>query len=927
MNDKTPRLYLIDGYALIYRSYYAFISNPLTNSKGENTSAEWGVANFLITILEEHKPEYLAVVFDAGRSHRETLFPEYKATREKMPDDLRDSLPRIRALVEAFHGPVVALEGYEADDVIGTLTRRGQERRLEVVIVSGDKDFYQLLEPGVALLNPGRGGPQGVAAERVEHDAVAAKFGVPADQVIDYLALIGDSSDNVPGATGVGPKTATKLLAEFGSLDALLEQAAEIKGKRAREALQNEADQIRLSKELVTIMTDVPIDIELEDLEVRQPDHERLRELLLELEFRTLVERLDLGAGFEGAGAAVQTQVVESVDDMAPMIAAAREAGSMAVVALSGGERAVAGRLAGVGVAVAPTGDDSEHGSNWRAWYLPLSHTAPGELMLDLMATDDIKVLPALDSDAMRPFRDLMADPDITMVGHDLKEVLIAFGAAGVPLEGPRFDVMVASYVLDPGRRQQDLESLASDFLGLEVPARKTVVGTGQSRVSMHEVGVADAGEFAAVRAATAARLADVFDPRLDEEGLHGLMDRIETPLVPVLAAMESRGIGIDSGFFRTMSSKLGKQLSELQAAIHDVAGREFNLNSTPQLRQVLFDDLGLPVLKRTKTGPSTDVSVLEELAAAGHELPTMLIEYRQLEKLRGTYVDALPRLVHPRTGRIHTSFNQAVAATGRLSSSDPNLQNIPIRTDLGREVRRGFVAKEGCTFLGVDYSQIELRILAHFSGDAAFVDAFTEGVDVHKQTASVIFEVPIDEVTSDMRGQAKTINFATIYGQGDFSLAKQLGISRTEAREFIDGYFERFAGVRDYLDEQIRLATEQGYVETLLGRRRYVPELQAKNWNVKQFGQRVAQNTPIQGTAADMIKLAMIEVERALEDSELDGLLLLQVHDELLLEVPTDQLDATRDLVVELMEGAMELAVPLVAEAGSGKSWYDCKG
>ncbi len=923
--EPKPRLFLIDAYALIYRSFYAFISNPLTNSKGENTSAAWGVANFLMSVLEEHRPEYMAVVFDAGRSHREKLFPAYKATREKMPEDLREGLPRVRELIEAFHGPVVALEGYEADDVIGTLAVQATQAGVNVVIVSGDKDFYQLLAPGVSLLNPGRGGPHGVAAELVEAEGAITKFGVPADRIVDYLALVGDSSDNVPGAPGVGPKTATKLLNEFGSLDALFERSAEVKAKRPREALENDADQIRLSRELVTIITDVPVQLDLEDLRVGTPDAVRLKEVLLELEFRTLVDRLDLGKGFEDAAEAVEVTVLESVPELERAVAIARAAGSAALYPVSGPARSVAGRLAGIGLAVAPA--EEKDGAPWQGWYLPLSHSPPGELMLDLLSERTIPLLPGLTDSTMSSFRALVADPAFTIVGYDLKEALVGLGTEGAPVRGPLFDVMVASYVLDPGRRTQELESLATDFLGLELPTRKTVVGVGKSEVSMHEVAVADAAQFAVVRAATAGRLASKFGARLEEEGLAGLMDRIETPLIPVLAAMESRGIGIDAGFFRTMSARLAKELNHLQSEIHKVAGREFNLNSTPQLREILFDELELPVSKRTKTGASTDVSVLEELAAAGHELPRLLIEYRQLEKLRSTYVDALPRLVHPRTGRIHTSFNQAVAATGRLSSSDPNLQNIPIRTDLGREVRKGFVAKGGHVFLGVDYSQIELRILAHFSGDPAFVDAFTRGIDVHKQTASVIFEVPIEDVTADMRGQAKTINFATIYGQGDFSLGKQLGIGRTEAREFIDGYFERFAGVREYLDEQVRLATERGYVETLLGRRRYVPELQAKNWNVKQFGQRVAQNTPIQGTAADMIKLAMIDVEKALDESDLSSVLLLQVHDELLLEVPEAELEPTRELVVRLMESAMELSVPLVADAGSGKSWYDCKG
>ena len=920
-------MFLVDAYALIYRSYFAFIRNPLTNAAGENTSAAWGVANFLITILEDYDPEYMAVVFDAGRSHREELFPEYKATREKMPDDLAEGLPRIRELVEAFHGPVVSIDGFEADDVIGTLAARAKAEGMEAVIVSGDKDFYQLLEPGVALLNPGRGGPQGVDAEWVEADQADAKFGVPADRIIDYLALVGDSSDNVPGAPGVGPKTAVKLLTEFGSLDALLERAGEVKAKRAREALQDHADQIRLSRQLVTISTDLDVDVTWSDLQVTEPDRDRLRAVLLHLEFRTLIDKLELGASVEEPAAATRTDVVHQMADVERLVDRVYEAGRVAVTTVSGGERAVQGKLAGLGLAIV---DDPDTG-DVRAWYLPLLHYSGAELTLDLLGPapgDDgaIPSLPSLADPAMARLCAMLQDADVAKVGHDLKEALIALEAEGVALQGIETDVMVTSYVLDPGRRSHALRDLSLDVLGESLAPRKDVVGSGKSEVPFHETDPSTAGVWVCLRAAAALQLASRLGPKLEAQGLDELTRTLELPLVPVLAAMERRGIAIDAGFFRTMGARLESELARLEGEIQQEAGREFNLKSTPQLREVLFDDLELPVIKKTKTGPSTDVSVLEELAMMGHAVPRLLIEYRQLEKLRSTYVDALPRLVHPRTGRIHTSLNQAVAQTGRLSSSDPNLQNIPIRTELGREIRKGFVARDGWRFLGVDYSQIELRILAHFSGDPAFVTAFREGIDVHKQTASVIFSVPIDEVTPEMRGQAKTINFATLYGQGDFSLAKQLGISRDEAREFIDGYFERFAGVRRYLDSQVEQAQEQGFVETLMGRRRFVHELKSNNWSMRQFGRRVAQNTPIQGTAADMIKRAMIDVERALAESRLQGRLLLQVHDELLLEVPEPELEETQALVIHRMEAAMTLDVPLVAEAGSGVTWYDCK-
>ncbi len=911
----TPRrLFLVDGYALIYRSYYAFINRPLTNSAGENTSAAWGIANFLIGVLEEHRPDYLAVVFDAGRSQREAIFPDYKATREKMPDELRAGLPRIRELVEAFHGPVVEMDGFEADDVIGTLAEQARAQGVEVVIVSGDKDFYQLIRPGISLLNPGRGGPTGVAEEWVTTETASSKFGVAPTQVVDYLALVGDSSDNVPGAPGVGPKTAAALLESFGSLDELIARADEVTGKRAREALTDHVAQVLLSRELVTIGTDVPVDVPLDALAVQEPDRERLRELFLELEFRTLVDKLGL-AGDPSEADTIECRVVDTVAEVDRLVRELRQAARFSLRAVSGGPRAIGSRLAGLAIAHRAGG----------AAYLPFDHRPSGGLELDLGLAAEIDLLPPLaDLDGLR---DLLENPDVPKVGHDLKETVLALRGAGVSLGGISTDAMVASYVIDPSRRHHDLLALASERLGVALPARKDLVGTGQSEISFHGTPVVEAADFVGRRAELALRLADRFEQQLESTGLATLFEELETPLIGVLSRMEARGIRIDEAFFRDMSVRLGRELGGLQSDIFKAGGREFNINSTPQLREILFDELGLPVLKRTKTGPSTDVTVLEELAAEGHELPRLLMEYRQLEKLRSTYVDALPRLVLPSTGRIHTRFNQAVAATGRLSSSEPNLQNIPIRTSLGREIRRGFVADDGNVLLSVDYSQVELRVLAHFSGDQAFLDAFRSGRDVHVQTAAVIFGVDADDVSPVMRAQAKTINFATIYGQGDFSLARQLGIARTEARAFIDAYFERFSGVRAFLDEQIRLAKDRGFVETLTGRRRYVPELRSSNWNTRAFGERVAQNTPIQGTAADLIKKAMIDVDRALTAGEFESRLLLQVHDELVLEVPGAELATVEGLVVQHMEGAMDLAVPLVAESGSGRSWYDCKG
>jgi DNA polymerase-1 len=919
---SAPRIFLVDAYALIYRSYFAFIRRPLTNAKGENTSAPFGFTNFLLDIRDKLDPDYLAVVFDAGNSFREEEYPEYKATREKMPSDLAASLGRIRDIVEGFNDAVVELDGYEADDVIGTLAVQARDAGLEVVIVSGDKDFYQLVGPGVHLMNPGRGGATGVAAEWVSEENASEKFGLPPSQVADYLALVGDSSDNVPGARGVGPKTAVKLLSEFGSLEALLQRTDEVTPPRARASLAENAEEVRLSKRLVTIKTDLPLELDLEALRVRGPDASRLRQLFVELEFRRLADRFAEAESKlepEEVRSAVEPscEVVSDPNGVADVVAQARRRGRVVLATEPSELDPLRGEPVGLALGVGPGG----------SWYLPMSHQAPFTLTFEGEGTAEARNLPPLDSPAMGAVRDLLEDGSVAKIGHDLKRIALTLSTAGVTLRGEAFDTMVASYVLDPGRRSHEFEVLALELFARKVLERGDVVGTGREKIPFAEAGAERAAELLGQRVDLCLRLEERFAAELADRGLTELLTGLEMRLVPVLTRMELAGIAIAEGFFRDMRVRLKRELDLVQDEIFKLAGSEFNVNSTPQLREVLFERLGLPVLKRTKTGPSTDASVLEELAADGHEIPRLLLEYRELEKLRSTYVEALPQLVNPRTGRIHTSFNQTVAATGRLSSSDPNLQNIPIRTPLGREIRKGFVAAPGTVFLSVDYSQIELRVLAHFSGDEAFVHAFKEGIDVHRRTASVIFDVPVGSVTAEMRGLAKTVNFATLYGQGPFSLARQLGITREEARAFIDTYFERFAGVRSFLDEQVDKARELGYVETLLGRRRYVPELRSRNWNVRQFGERVARNTPIQGTAADLMKQAMIDVQEGLDQEGTGARLLLQVHDELLLEVPDEELGAVRDLVVARMQEAVQLRVPLVADWGVGANWYECKG
>jgi DNA polymerase-1 len=911
--EKTrPRLYLIDGYAVIYRAFFAMISRPLMTSKGENTSAAFGLTRFLLKLLDAYDPDYLGVVMDSGDSERTEIYPEYKATREKMPDDLRASLPRIRELIEAFRIPILELENYEADDVIGTMARRASEAGVETVIVSGDKDFYQLIDDDVKLLNPGRGGQSNVDEEWVGPENASERLGVPPEHVRDYLALIGDSSDNIPGAKGIGPKTAVKLIDRYGGVDEILAHADDVSGKRAREALQEYRDEILLSKQLVTIMEDLPVELNLEALEVTGPDRDRLKELFATLEFHGLVREI---AAPEPETERLESdyRLVESVEGVAELAGKIADRGAAAVHVL--GSAAAPLQAAAVGLAI---GLEPGH-----AWYLPLAHRPAGEL--DLGGHEGMN-LPALDEDAMGPLVAVLEDPDIEKTGHDLKYALLVLRQAGVELRGLDFDVMIASYLLEPGRREHELDSLALQHLGHSATTREDLCGKGRSATPVAEVEMSRVRDYACEKADLVARLRATLEPRLDEYHLEALYGDIERPLIPVLADMETAGIGIDVGFFEEVSGKLEKDLALIEEEIYEEAGEEFNINSTHQLREILFEKMELPVIKKTKTGPSTDASVLEELAAQEHRIPTLILEYRQLDKLKSTYVDALPALVNPDTGRIHTSFNQAVAATGRLSSSDPNLQNIPIRTEVGAALRKGFVPADGMRFVSADYSQIELRVLAHLSGDETFTRAFRADADIHRETAALVFETDVDDVTADMRAAAKTINFATIYGIGPYALSKQLGTSVQEAKDFIESYFERLPQVRAYLDRQIERAYEEGYVETLTGRRRYIPEVKSKNYNVRQFGERAATNAPVQGSAADIIKIAMIEIHRELAGRDDGARMLLQVHDELLFEVPDDAVDGMTSLITDRMEAAFELDVPLRVEVGTGRSWFECK-
>src|SRR5256714_1965771 len=976
---EKPRLFLVDGYALIYRAFFAMIARPLTTSKGENTSASYGIATFLQRLITKHQPEYIGWVHDSGLSFRHERYPAYKATREKLTEELQSDfdrgMDRICEMLDAYRIPILTLPGFEADDVIGTIVARSVEAGVNVIVISGDKDFQQLVRPGVWLLNPGRGGPANVEEHWVSVENAEERLGVAPEFVTDYLALVGDSSDNIPGVRGIGDKTAAELVKQYGHLESILDHATEITKKRPREALLEHAENARLSKELVTIRDDLPVPFDLDSLKIKQPDHNRLRDLFIELEFHGLAKDSAVQAPTEEQSRkSVNYVTVDTLEAVEHAIRRAREAEVIAIATetlIDPGSPQPADPLRSSLISIAIAVAEGE------AYYFPFQHKLPqggqGELLVDAAgdrsATDApeerglirggdepfteapakkrksdndslsiaarmlranrpnrVRNLPPLSSPEMEPLRDLLADPTIRKTAQNAKYDLLVLRSMGVRLAGLDFDTMLASYVLDPGRRSHGLDVLALEFLDHTMTSYADLCGKGRSAIPFDECPVEAARDYSCEDADIALQIRRVFEPQLESYQLTKLLEGVEIPLVDVLAEMEWTGIAIDLPLFASLKQRFQAGREEVEKQIYKAAGVEFNINSNLQLREILFGKLNLPVTKRTSTGPSTDVGVLTELAEAGHQLPRLLMDYRELSKLENTYLDALPRLVNPKTGRLHTSFNQTVASSGRLSSNDPNLQNIPIRSELGRDIRRGFIPREGWLLLAADYSQIELRLLAHLSRDPAFVEAFQAGDDIHRQTAVAIFDVPLSEVTSVMRSRAKTINFATIYGQGAHALSLQLGIEHGEAKEFIARYFERFQGVRNYLDSMVAFAREHGYVQTIFGRRRYIPELRERNFNIRAFGERVAANSPIQGSAADLIKIAMIRVASALRQKQMSSRMLLQVHDELVFEAPPAELETLTDLVRAEMEGAASLAVPLLVDIGAGPNWLDTK-
>ena len=906
----TETVVLVDGSSYLYRAFHAL--PPLSNAAGEPTGAVLGVVNMLTRLVKEYPGARLAVVFDApGRTFRDDIYAEYKSHRPPMPDELRAQIAPLLEAVEAMGLPMLRLEGVEADDVIGTLATRAAAEGARVVISTGDKDMAQLVDARVTLVNT-------MTGSTLDRQGVKVKFDVYPEQIVDYLALVGDTSDNIPGVPKVGPKTAAKWLNEYTTLDNLLAHQHAIEGK-VGESLRAHGAELALSRRLATIDRDVPLPMSPRDLVPGEPNVERLRALYTRLELRSLLKQLPGGApppdppaspadGHAAATAPAEPATTtrreyELVMDEDALERWVRRLEAAPVVSFDTETTSLdymQAEIVGVSFCVEPG----------HAAYVPLAHRYPG-------APDQ------LDRDrVLARLKPLLEDPARAKLGHHLKYDAHVLRNHGVELAGMRYDSMLESYVLDSTATRHDLDSTAKHYLGVETIHYEDVAGKGAKQLSFAEVPVETAGEYSAEDADVALQLHRTLWPRLEAvPTLRALYEQIEQPLVPVLLDMEHTGVLIDADMLRRQSHELSKRLLELQGQAHAAAGGPFNVDSPKQLQEILFGKLGLPVTRRTSTGqPSTAEDVLEELADE-YELPRLVLEYRGMAKLRSTYTDKLPGQVNPRTGRVHTSYHQAVAATGRLSSTDPNLQNIPIRTPEGRRIRQAFVAPPGHVILAADYSQIELRIMAHLSGDEGLLAAFAADRDVHQATAAEVFGVTPAEVTPDQRRAAKAINFGLIYGMSAFGLARQLGIERGAAQQYVDLYFQRYPGVKRYMDETRAAAREQGYVETVFGRRLHLPEIRARNQQLRQYAERSAINAPMQGTAADIIKRAMIEVHRWLSGSR-DARLVMQVHDELVLEVAEDAVPRIEAGLRERMAAAASLRVPLRVDVGRGANW-----
>lgn len=889
MNKKDKTLYLIDGSAYIHRAYHAI--RGLSNSKGLPTNAVFGFAKMLVKLIEERTPEYAAMVFDAkGPTFRHKIYKDYKANRPPMPEDMSVQIPYIKDITAGFNFPVIEMTGYEADDLIGTLAHFAEEAGFSVIMVTGDKDFLQLVTVNSIVWDP-------MKDKTIGMDTVKELYGIEPHQMIDVMGLSGDTSDNIPGVPGIGQKTALSLIQTFGNMEQLYEQVHKITKKKQHENLVKYKDQAFLSRELVIIDTKVPLQFDLRDFALKGPDNAQLSRLFKELEFRQLQQKLQKKRDLSKKN----YQSIQNLNALNDLIASLKGSGIFALDTETTSKDPMKAAIVGLSFSIKPD----------EAFYIPCAHDYEG-------APEQLEL-----QDVLKRLKPILENPEIKKIGQNIKYDWMVLSRHGINLGGVISDTMLASYLINPSKRAHSLDQIALDFLEHQTISYKEVTGKSKKMMGFNEVSLEKAVPYACEDADITLMAHNVLIPKLSEMKLTELFEKVEMPLIPVLMKMEMTGIFVDKERLNLLSKSFEHQLDELEKKIYAVAEEEFNIRSSQQLGKILFEKLGLPVQKKTrkKTGYSTDVDVLTSLASF-HELPALILRHRTLSKLKSTYADALIDLINRKTGRIHTSYNQTVTATGRLSSSDPNLQNIPIRTDEGREIRRAFVPKKGWHMVSADYSQIELRILAHYSEDQILIKAFMEDEDIHTRTATEVFQVFPSFIDSELRRQAKVINFGIIYGMSPFGLSKELGISQKMAKSYIDNYFARYKGVKQFIDRTIKDARESKLTSTLSGRIRLLPDISSSNRNLRQFAERTAINTPIQGTAADLIKRAMIKVDAVFSEKGFQAAMLLSVHDELIFEVPPEELDEAKRLITEIMEGIWDLRVPLKVNVGCGENW-----
>ncbi|MDI6601133.1 MAG: DNA polymerase I [Thermoanaerobacteraceae bacterium] len=872
------RLMLIDGSSVLYRAFFAL--PPLMNSKGIRTNAVYGFMTMLFKVIDDYKPDYIAVAFDVkAPTFRHKEYDAYKATREKMPDELSSQIPILHDILSALNIKIIEMPGFEADDILGTVSRIAEENGYETYIVTGDKDSLQLVSEKTRVILNKKGMTD---VEVYDLDLFKEKYGITPEEFIDLKGLMGDKSDNIPGVPGIGEKTALELIKEYGSIDKVIENVEKVKNKRVRESIAENMDRALLSKRLSTIVRDIPLDFDIGEYAVKGPDNDKIRHIFEELEFKSLLNKIPA----EDARIVVDKVVYKTIDNVDDFNEYTK-----------GVERiAISYRIYDGGLAMAALSNQRHE-----TVFLPLYRL--DERMRDVLYK-------------------LLSDGSVKKLGHDLKGLLNLSISKGFRPENISFDSAIAAYLLNATESEYTIRQIAKDFLNKDI-LDDSIFGKGRNRVDFHEIDEETLNQLLGEEAEVINESEALMKERLDELFMDRLFNEIEMPLIIVLADMECTGFNIDRDELLRLDKEFTEQLSRITEEIYRLAGEEFNINSPKQLSHILFEKLNLPVIKKTKTGYSTDAEVLEELASQ-HDIVARILEYRQISKLKSTYIDGFIKLTE-KSEKIHTSFNQTVTATGRISSTEPNLQNIPIRTDMGRQIRRVFIpSDDDHMILSADYSQIELRVLAHLSGDENLINSFISGEDIHTRTASEVFNVPLDKVTSEMRRSAKAVNFGIVYGISDFGLARDLRIPREVASEYIKNYFKRYPRVKEYLDECVKKAKEVGYVTTIMNRRRYIPEITSKNRNIRLFGERIAMNTPIQGSAADIIKIAMVNVHRRIEDYK--SRLILQVHDELIFDVIKNELEEIMQIVKQEMENALLLKVPLIAEVNYGKNWYDAK-